>query len=87
MSISAVNGVTQATQQTADTQAITPAPAVTPFSQQMDDLSGQTGAARGHHHHHGTGSQSVTTSLTAAASASGVATTASQGSSLLNLLS
>lgn len=89
MSISAVSGVSPATQQQTDEpKAVAPVPAVTPFSQQLDPGAAQAGAAHGHHHHHGGASQSVTTSAASAASAAGVApSTSSVASSLLNLLS
>jgi hypothetical protein len=87
MSISAINGVTPGSSQTDQPPAVTPAPAVTPFSQQLDAEDTQTGAAQGHHHHHhGGASQSVTTSATAAASAAGTAPKGAVQSSVLNML-
>ena len=48
MSISAINGVSPASQQTDEPQVITPAPGVTPFSQQLDAQNAQEpGAAHG----------------------------------------
>jgi hypothetical protein len=88
MSISAVGGVSPSTQQPDQPQTVTPAPAVTPFSQQLDAEGTQANAASPHHHHHhGGGSQSVTSSAATAASAAGVAPTGSIASSILNLLS
>jgi hypothetical protein len=87
MSISAVTSVVQAHQEAGQPPAISPAPGVTPFGQQLDDAqTNQTLASQGHrHHHHGADSQSATgtpASTTGAASSSG-----SLASSLLNLLS
>lgn len=89
MSISAVNGATRAYQQTEPTQSVTPAPAQTPFSQQLDIQSAQTGATHGHHHHHAPASQSVTSSSASAtaAAAAGGTSSSTVGSSVLNLLS
>jgi hypothetical protein len=89
MSINAINQVSPNDQQTDPPPAKTPAPTVTPFSQQLDALDAQTGAAtaHGHHHHHGAPSQSATSSAATAASAAGVASPSTVASSLLGLLS
>jgi hypothetical protein len=89
MSINAINGASPDSSQTDQPPAVTPAPAVTPFSQQLDAEDTQTGAAQGHHHHHhhGSASQSVTTSATAAASVAGTAPKGAVQSSVLNMLS
>jgi hypothetical protein len=90
MSISAVTGVSQAQQPVDQPEVATPAPSVTPFSQQLDAQGTQTEAAHGHHHHGGASegpSQSVTSSAATAASAAGVASPSTVGSSVLNLLS
>lgn len=88
MSISSVTAVSQARQTADQTEATTPAPSVTPFSQQLDAQASQTEAAHGHHHHHhGGASQSVTSSAATAASAAGAAPSGTVASSVLNLLS
>ncbi len=82
MSISAISGVSQASKQNDDVPpAVTSAPSVTPFSQQLD---AQT-AAKGHHHHHGGAAQSVTSSAATAASAAGIATPAGIAAALLHV--
>ncbi|MDQ2764824.1 MAG: hypothetical protein M3Y22_15515 [Pseudomonadota bacterium] len=88
MSISAINGISSVAQPKDDDQTVTPAPAVTPFSQQLDAQGAQAGAVHGHHHHpHSAGSQSVTTSVASAASAAGSTPAGSVVSSLLKMLS
>jgi hypothetical protein len=88
MSVSPVTAVSQAHQTTDQTEATTPAPSVTPFSQQLDAQDTQTEAAHGRHHHHrGAASQSVTSSAATAASAAGVTPSSAAASSVLNLLS
>ena len=93
MSISAVNGVSQLDQQRNDPQAVTPAAASIPFSQQLDAQNSQnaqtghdaqTGAAH-HHRHHSAASQSVTSSAATAASAAGVAPSSTIAASLPRL--
>ena len=87
MSITAINGVSQASAQTGQTPATAPSPTVTPFSKQLDAYRAEAGAAHdhGHHHHHGSASGSVTSSTAAAASAAGGATAGTVASSLLTL--
>ena len=87
MSIPAVNGVSPATHQTAQPQAVTATPAGASFSQQLNAKSAQADAAHGHHHHHSGTSQSVTSSGASAASAAGATSPSSVASSLLKLLS
>jgi hypothetical protein len=85
MSIPAVNGVSPATHQTAQPQAVPATPAGASFSQQLD--AQQADASHGKHHHHGGASQSVTSSAATAASATGATSHSSVASSLLKLLS
>ena len=88
MSIRSINGVSPATPQTDEPQAITPAPAVTPFSQQLDAQTAQQGPAHAQHHHHlGEASRSVISSAATAASVAGVAPPVALAASVLNLLS
>jgi hypothetical protein len=84
MSISAVSGAAQAYQKPTQPPAASPAPAATPFGQQLNDVQApQTPTAQGHHHHHhgGGGSQSAATSAAGASPSAG-----STASALLNLL-
>jgi hypothetical protein len=82
MSINAVTRVSPDTQQKDQPQAVTPAPTVTPFSQQLDAANAQVGAAHGHHHHHQGGNSQSVMSPTTAASAAGAAPSGSIASSL-----
>jgi hypothetical protein len=89
MSISAVSGVAQTYQKTAQPPATpTPPPpsGTTPFGQQLNDVQSTQplAAAHGHHHHRGGGSQSATGTPPSTAGASPTAGTAT--SSLLNLI-
>ncbi len=81
MSISAVNGVSPASQQLGS-QGITSTPPATGFGQELD---AQTGSVHDHHHHGGP-SQSVTSSLASVASAAGVTSPATIAASLQHLL-
>jgi hypothetical protein len=86
MSISAVSGVSPAHKQSDRPQAIAPAPAVTPFGQQLDAANAQNAATHGHHQHGGA-SRSVASSAATAASAAGVASPSTLASAVRNLLS
>jgi hypothetical protein len=87
MSINAIGAVSQAAQQKGQSKPATPAPDVTPFSQQLETQTAQAGATHGHHHHAGGGAKSVTSSASTAASAAGITPGGSVLSSLMHLLS
>ncbi len=70
MSVHAAGAASQLSQQTGKAQATKPAPAVTPFSQQLDAQANRLGATGGHGHHAGK-SQSVTSSVKSLAAVAG----------------
>jgi hypothetical protein len=87
MSISAVNGVSQVSQQQSQPQGVTSAPVATSFDQELDAQGVKSGLAHGHHHHHAGESGSPTSSATTAATAAGVAPPSTIASVLQHLLS
>ncbi len=87
MPINPIGGISHPVQSVKE-PAVTPAPAVTPFSQQLDAQGAQTQAAQGHHHHrHGEASQSAASATAGPVSTTGAASPGAIASSILSLLS
>jgi hypothetical protein len=86
MSISPLNGVSQASVQTNQTRAVTSIPPATSFGQELDSQGTKTGLTHGHHHHGGA-TQSPTASAATASATAGVAPANAIASALQHLLS